>query len=101
VEGQIKRVFGKDARLVTAVFRAESGLRCHAVGDTSLTYEKNGTTYGASYGVAQIRHLPGRPTPEQLQDCLFNIRYAKQVFDKQGLQPWSAWKNGAYKRYLN
>ncbi len=101
VEEQIRKIFGKkDYKIAVAIFKAESHLRCNAEGDGHLKYTKNGIEYGASYGVAQIRHLPGRPTPKQLKDCTFNIKYAKQLKDKQGWNVWSAYKNKSYLKYL-
>lgn len=93
INNLLRWTFGSEATLAKTVFKNESGLRCEAIGDTNLTYVKNGITYGASYGIAQIRYLPGRPTPEQLKDCKFNIQYAKQLRDKQGWTIWSAYKN--------
>ena len=63
------KYFGDECQVASAVFFAESGLRCEAVGDKSLAYLVDGVEYGKSYGVAQIRHLPGRPAPETLLDC--------------------------------
>lgn len=85
--------FGSEATLAKQVFKSESGLRCEAVGDMDLQFKKNGIVYGASYGIAQIRYLPGRPSPAQLKDCKFNIQYAKKLRDKQGWTIWSTYKN--------
>lgn len=101
-ENLLRWNFGSEASLAKAVFKSESGLRCEAVGDTDLQFTRNGIVYGASYGIAQIRYLPGRPTPDQLKDCKFAITYAKQLRDKQGgFQAWSAYSNGSYKKFLN
>lgn len=85
-----------DCKLAIAIFKAESGLRCEAVGDGHLKVGE----YGASYGIAQIRYLKGRPKPEQLLDCEFNINYAYGMYKAQGWKPWSAYTNGAYKKHL-
>lgn len=100
IKKYIVRVFGKDAPTAIAVFTAESHLNCNAVGDGHLTFENNGIEYGASYGVAQIRYLAGRPTPEQLKDCKFNIDYSHTIFIKQHFKPWSMWLNKQYLKYL-
>jgi len=88
-EEYIKQVFGKDAQVALAVSFAESGRRCNAVGDGGLQFYKDGTLYGASYGVFQIRHLKGRPDPSVLLDCKGNIDFAFQVYQSSGWYPWS------------
>lgn len=64
------------------IAKCESGLRPDAIGD-----------HGTSIGVMQI-HLPAHPsvTKEQMLDPEQNIAYAKQVFDKSGVRPWSCSK---------
>lgn len=71
------------------VSRAESGLRSSARGDTTLTYHSNGVRYGDSWGCFQIRHLPGRPSPSQLTNAEFNVKYAYDMYKGQGWSPWS------------
>lgn len=79
---------------------AESGLRCEAVGDHKIAYVKDGIEYGKSYGLLQIRHLPGRPDPSVLLNCTENLKYAYAIFKKQGnFSAWSAYKNNAYKKF--
>lgn len=92
VDELIEQYFGKAAPSAKRVFACESGLRPDAVGDLRLQFMKNGTRYGASYGVAQIRYLPGRPTPEELLQTEFNIRYAADLYHAQGWTPWSCRK---------
>lgn len=94
VEQLICRYFGDDVcETAIAVARAESGLRCDAVGDRHLS--------PSSYGVFQIRAFANRPGVEELTDCEANIRYAKFMFDRQGWHPWSAYTSGAYKSFIN
>ena len=88
--------YGWDCKTAVAVFKAESGLRCDAVGDGHLKFGE----YGASYGIAQIRYLKGRPTPNKLVDCKFNLDYAFGMYKTQGWKPWSAYTNGAYLKHL-
>ncbi len=97
----IAEVFGRDAKIATAVFKAESGLRCNAVGDGHLRF--GDTLYGASYGVAQIRKLSptdGRPSVDQLLDCRTNIEFARKMQLAQGFKPWSVFTSGRYLQYL-
>lgn len=101
VKELVCKYFGNQCEIATAIFFAESGLRCEAVGDGGLAYFQDGVEYGKSYGVAQIRHLPGRPDPGTLLDCESNIRHAYGMWQAQGWNPWSAYKNGAYQKYLS
>lgn len=100
VKELVCKYFGNECQTASAVFFAESGLRCEAVGDTSLAYLQDGVEYGKSYGVAQIRHLPGRPDPATLLDCESNIRHAYGMWKAQGWYPWSAYTNKSYLSYL-
>ncbi len=100
VKDIVCRYFGDQCELASAVFFAESGLRCEAVGDGALAYFQDGVEYGKSYGVAQIRHLPGRPDPSTLLDCESNIKHAYGMYKAQGFRPWSAYNNGSYLKYL-
>lgn len=72
-----------------AIANCESGWNDQAVGDGHLQFMQNGIRYGASYGVFQIRYLKGRPAPEQLLDAEFNIRYAANLYNSSGWQPWT------------
>ena len=93
--------FGSE-NLITAkaIMRAESGCRPDAVGDNHITYAQNGTTYGMSCGLFQIRFLPGRPNCEQMKNPSENIAYAGQLFRSQGFKPWSAYLNGSFRKFL-
>ena len=92
VKQQIKRTFPQNYEQMTKIFSCESGLDSRAVGDLTLTYKDGLTTYGASYGLAQIRSLPGRPTPSWLMDVNNNLSYAKVLYDAHGVQPWTCAK---------
>lgn len=89
VDELIDQYFGKAAPSARKVAQCESGLRPDAVGDEHLQFWKNGVKYGASFGVFQIRYLPGRPTPDQLLDAEFNVRYAADMYHGQGFRPWT------------
>lgn len=100
IANKIRQVFGADAELAIAIARCESGLRPGAIGDGHISYWVNGVEYGKSYGVFQIRHLEGRPSPEQLLDADFNIQYAYNLFKRSSWYPWSAYNNGCYEQFL-
>jgi hypothetical protein len=91
IQNYIRWGFGQDAKLATAIFRAESGLRCDSVSKTG------------DYGLAQI-NLKAHPqyTVSQLLDCKTNLEIAARIYHQQGnFQAWSAYKNGSYKKFLN
>lgn len=109
------KYFGGFCYVATAVFIPESGLSCSAVGDNHLVCTDelmgdgrtlkehciaDGVQYGRSYGVAQIRYLPGRPSPDELLDCNINLKYAHGMWRAQGFAPWSAYTNRSYLKYL-
>lgn len=81
-----------DKAIAYGVCMAESGGNPKAFGDGNTAYP--------SIGLMQIRTLPGRPSKEQLEDPEFNVQYAYNMWKGQGWRPWSAYTNGAYKKYL-
>lgn len=99
-DGLLQAHFGSSWLIARAVMMAESGGRSDAIGDGHLTYYVNGIKFGYSVGLFQIRQLPGRPSTTSLMSPEFNIRHAAGMWRSQGWKPWSAYKNGAYKRYL-
>jgi hypothetical protein len=70
------------------VMMGESSGRPNAVGDTDTPY--------SSYGLFQIRALPGRPSPQQLMDPEFNVRYAAQLFSQEKWNPWTVARKLGY-----
>ena len=82
VEDVIRRVFGKDADLAVKIAgKEQSNWNTNA-------HNYNSETKDDSWGIFQV-NLWGdlkkdRPTPEQLQDPEFNIKYAKMLFDSAG-----------------
>lgn len=88
-----------DTKIMLAIAKAESNWRKDAVGDTDLTYRKNGRVYGYSVGVFQIRVLEGREACDTF-DIATNVSCAYRVYRSQGLRAWSVYTNGKYTRYL-
>jgi murein DD-endopeptidase MepM/ murein hydrolase activator NlpD len=96
---------GDALKTAFAVALAESGGRSGAIGDESLA----DNIWGPSYGVFQIRSLknwrayndPYRDAT-RLRDPRYNIQ-AALVKSKQGTnwKPWSAYKNGAFTKFLD
>jgi hypothetical protein len=80
---------------MVAISQAESHCRHDAVGDTNLTYEQYGRTYGYSIGPLQVRILPGREwCEEDYYEC------AHTIWSGQGYKAWTVYNNGAYLAYL-
>ena len=98
IKSLICEVFGNRCRVAVQISCAESGLREDAIGDHTLDYKVNGKVFGASYGLFQIRSLPGRPAVKDLLTARKNIEYAYKI--SKGGTDWTAWSvynNGAYK----
>jgi len=89
IEDKIRRVFGSEADNALKIAQCESQMNPDVIGDTHLTYVKDGATYGDSIGLFQIRTFVNRPDRELLKDADFNIGYAKKMFDAQGWHPWT------------
>lgn len=95
VEGYICWVFGSDCRMALAVSHAENGTRqCDRI-----SVNKNGSV---DFGVFQINtvHIKRIPVRDMV-DCQKNIRMAYVLFKEQGWNPWVAYQNKAYLKYLN
>ena len=81
---------------MVAISKAESHCRADAVGDKTLTFTKNGRTYGYSIGALQVRILPGREWCEtgDYYECAHNI------WKSQGYRAWSVYTNKRYLEHL-
>ena len=85
----IKKNFPKDQwGNAYQVMMGESGGNPQAIGDN---YPIKGQTI-PSYGLFQIRALPGRPNPQTLLNPEANVKYAADLWKKQKWQPWSVSK---------
>lgn len=91
--GYIKKYFPEEEwGRAYKVAMGESGGRVGAVGDK---YPIRGVL-APSYGYFQIRALPGRPSPKELLDPEFNVKYASDLFKSQGWSPWTVARNLGY-----
>lgn len=82
---------------MVAISQAESHCRHDALGDTNLTYDENGRTYGYSIGPLQVRILPGR---EWIETGDY-YEGAHQIWLSQGYQAWTCYSNGTYLNFLD
>lgn len=87
--------FGKDCRLALAVSQAENGTRqCDRFGvNTNKTID---------VGIFQLNtvHLKKGWKLADLTDCKKNIDYAYEIYQAQGWNPWVAYANQSYKKFL-
>lgn len=85
-----------DNNLMLAIAKAESNCVLDTVGDTNLTFNRNGRVYGYSIGPLQVRVLPGREWCEtgDYYEC------AHTIWQQQGYRAWSVFLNGRYREYL-
>lgn len=94
VESCIKEVFKNDYKVAIAVAQAESRLNHDAVGYN----KRNGVVWSKDCGIFQINdYYHDRACEMTIEE---NIRYAYLLYVKNGWQPWSAYKNGSYLRFL-
>lgn len=84
---------------MVAISQAESNCQAEAKGDTTLTYEQNGRTYGYSVSVFQVRILPGREACDTF-DIVKNVECAFNIWKGQGYRAWSVYTNGKYAQFL-
>ena len=82
---------------MVAISQAESHCRTDAVGDTNITYEYAGRTYGYSIGALQVRILPGR---EHCEDGENYWECAHSIWLSQGYRAWSVWSNNKYLDFM-
>lgn len=86
-----------DDDIAIAVMMAESMCNANAVND-------NPNTGDYSVGLFQINLIGNlakdRPSEAKLKDARFNVEYAYKMYQSSGWKPWSAFKNGSYKKYL-
>ena len=77
---------------MTAIALAESG------GDTAVTHRNSNGSLDV--GLWQINSVHGYSTAS-MQDPFQNARAAKAIYDSQGLNAWTVFRTGAYRRQLN
>jgi hypothetical protein len=88
--------FGSTCRVALAVQRAENPRGACEI----YHYNTDGTL---DWGYFQINtvHLK-RPgvNLRALLDCRANIDFAYQLFTERGFEPWTTYRNGAYRKFL-
>ncbi|MBR3180760.1 hypothetical protein IKF63_01630 [Candidatus Saccharibacteria bacterium] len=91
-----------DAKMATAVMKAESKCDVNTKGDTDLVFEENGREYGYSVGAFQVRILPGREECDTF-DLEKNVSCAYNIYVDAGrnFKDWSMFLNGKYREFLD
>ena len=88
--------FGSACRIALAIQRAENPREACEI----YHYNSDGTL---DWGYFQINtvHLkrPGVNLRELL-DCRANIDFAYQLYTERGFEPWTTYRNGAYRQFL-
>lgn len=99
VRSEVSKYSDWDVNVMVAISQAESGCNPNATGDTSLTYQENGRTYGYSVGVFQVRILLGRESCDT-HDLKANVACAYKVWQSQNYSAWTCFSNGEYRRFI-
>ena len=85
----VEKYFGEETDNALRIMECESQGSENAIGDGHLKFKQGTIEYGASYGLFQIRHLKGRPSPSFLLDPENNVKYAYQIYQAQSWKPWT------------
>ena len=103
IEEYIEKVFGDYSEQALKIAKCESGLNPYTIGDTNIMLYDNKyeEMVGDSIGIFQVRTggngwnrarangLSAEEFRTKLQDYIYNIDYAKTIFDQAG--NWSPW----------
>lgn len=92
IEEKIRITFPEEPDIMLAIAKAESKLNPHALNRAN----RNGSV---DIGIFQINSIHGYDE-EYLKNEDNNLIIARKIYDKQGLNAWSAYKNGAYLKWL-
>lgn len=105
IESKIRAVFGEAANEAIIIAKCESGLDPSRIGDKALIVYNGDDIVGDSIGLFQIR-TGGKDfnrarangmTPDEFRQYLLdednNIKYAKEIYDRQGWGPWTCKKD--------
>lgn len=91
---KIRETFPESPDIAVAIAKAESSLNPDA---TNAKDSHKGCT--GSYGLFQIGCIHG-DKPEHLYDVDYNIQVARRLYLERGWQPWGAYTNKQYLKYI-
>lgn len=66
---------------------------------TACRSEDRGRAWSVDCGYFQI-NVREQECPEILFDPIHNVQVAREMYERRGWQPWAAYNNGSYKKYL-
>lgn len=104
IEQMIKDAFPENYREAIAIAKCESGLNPTRIGDKNLITYNGDDIVGNSIGLFQIRTggkdfnraRANNMTPDEFRkwmlDPVENIKYAREIYDRQGWGPWTCKK---------
>jgi hypothetical protein len=87
----IAEAFPENPEIMIAIAKAESGMNPQAV-----NYNRNGSIDTGLFQVNSVHGYDGL----SLFDPEKNIKAAREIYDKQGIQAWTSFNNGSYKKFL-
>ncbi len=87
----IAEAFPENPEIMIAIAKAESGMNPKAV-----NYNRNGSIDTGLFQVNSVHGYDGL----SLFDPKKNIGAAREIYDKQGIQAWTSFNNGSYKKFL-
>ena len=87
----IAEAFPENPEIMIAIAKAESGMNPRAV-----NYNRNGSIDTGLFQVNSVHMYDGL----SLFDPEKNIKAAREIYDKQGIQAWTSFNNGSYKKFL-
>ena len=88
--------FGSACRLALAIQRAEN-----PKGDCEIYhYNSDGTLDWGYFQINTVHLKRAGVNLRGLLDCRANIDFAYQLYTERGFEPWTTFRNGAYRRFL-
>lgn len=94
IEKEICQRFGTECKMALAVSQAENGSR-------QCDYVNKNKNRTVDVGLFQINTLHfDKYSQRQLVDCGTNLNAAWELYQDQGWNPWVAYLNGSYKKFL-
>jgi hypothetical protein len=88
--------FGSACRTALAIQRAENPREACEV----YHYNSDGTLDWGYFQINTVHLRRPRVNLRALLDCKANIDFAYQLYTERGFEPWTTYKNGAYRQFL-
>jgi hypothetical protein len=88
--------FGSACRVALAIQRAENSRGACEI----YHYNSDGTLDWGYFQINTVHLKRVGVNLRDLLDCKANIDFAYQLYQERGFQPWSAYNNGAYRKFV-